>query len=179
MRLGGPLVCLAVVAASTASCASKVGDRGPSRVTTIADDKRLDSLGNLQLSRLCLDVKSVLSTDQKMRSRCAASVSPLPPSACRDALSRCMQRWPVDESASYDDCGFFFQGTHGCGDLSVGEYAACVRERGERSAALAALSGADVCDERVETRLPPGERSAACLIVERACKGVAGQPSLY
>src|SRR5215471_7882013 len=133
--LAAPCAIFAVTALLLASCASKVGDRGPTRVTTVPLTDLLSTSD--ALPRLCLDVKTILGTDVRTRATCALASRYFEPAHCRASIELCVRDAPVDESNDFGDCSDFIRNARHCGDLLVGAFVDCALARGKRLLALA------------------------------------------
>src|SRR5579859_6025473 len=101
MRALGALFFLLV---PLAACASKVGERGPTRITALDPSLELRFLDGAQVARLCIDVKSTLGAERRQRAQCVVQSIFLETGTCKDNFDTCMSLPAGDALGRVDDC---------------------------------------------------------------------------
>lgn len=176
-----------LVAAIAVGCASKVGDRAPTQVTSIPSDDRLVELTDAQLARLCIDVKTILGPDQKTRALCMWQAlleqleqiydGTFDAARCHAAYDDCHANPPVVDGDDFGDCAAFATDAQACGPLLVGDFTPCVLAYGKRWVTLG-----DAAPSACDSPLPAisrFSRAPACNAVTAACEKLVGEPSLF
>jgi hypothetical protein len=170
---------LVTAAALLASCATKVGDRMPTRVTSLDPTQSLRVLEDTQLVRLCIDVKSLIGPDDRTRAACQLDTIYYARQKCADDFATCIDKAPVDDSDHFGDCNAFFRDARSCGFITVGEYSDCIVARGKQLLAIASAAPSLCTDDPTSLLTSPYlQTPPECERVKVACGPVAGEPSL-
>jgi hypothetical protein len=167
----------ALLPIALASCATEVGDRAPSRLTSIDADKQVPYIEEREKVRLCIDVKSILGTRERTIAACAMAVMQFAPDRCEGAYNFCLTRSPVDDADHFSDCPQFVHDASSCTGLTVGELTDCILARGRRLVSLA--NGAlPACGADADARATFFATLPECEAVAQKCPDIVDEPEL-